>query len=122
MTTRRLIINTIKSAAVNLAYIISVIIIMSVIIMLIYGQLFGIFDPHLTAGTWGLARIFKMLTSPPPLDPIHVTQSITGALVLYYWSTILIRLTFGSFVSTVTSDIESLRSSISVLITPKNSP
>ena len=64
-------------------------------------QLFGVFDSRLNAGTWGLARIFKMLTSPPPLETSHVTQSAAGALALYYWTTFLIRLTFGSFVIAV---------------------
>lgn len=97
----RLIIATIRHASINLAYVMSIVLVTAIVIMLIYGQLFGIFDPHLTMGTWGLARIFKMLTSPPPLEVIHVTQSPVGAITLYYWTTAVIRLTFGSFVIAV---------------------
>ena len=96
-----LVVKTIKAAFISLSYVMLVVVVTSIVIMLIYGQLFGVFDSRLNAGTWGLARIFKMLTTPPPLESSHVTQSVTGALVLYYWTTFLIRLTFGSFVIAV---------------------
>ena len=65
------------------------------------GQLFGLMDAGFADPFIALTRVVRMLTAPPPeqfSEGIDGTASPVGSELMYYWSTIVIRLCFGSFV------------------------
>ena len=64
-------------------------------------QLFGLFDDGFADPMVSLSRIVNMLTAPPPQSNFEGTQMEAqrqGSELLFYWSTIVIRLCFGSFI------------------------
>lgn len=89
---------TVKEAFILLKSLMLVTLFMAFVLMLIYGQLFGLVDDDLAFGTWGLARNVQQLVAPASLEESHVSQMKSGALLFYYWSLFMFRIAFGSFI------------------------
>ena len=68
---------------------------------LMHSQLFGLFDEGFADPLVALSRVVNMLTAPPPQanseGEIAESQR-SGSMLLFYWSTLSIRLCFGSFI------------------------
>ena len=75
----RMVVMPIMHASISLANVMLVVLSMSLVLMLVYGQLFGVFDDALSLGTWGLARLFKMLYAPGERHPPTATDPPRGA-------------------------------------------
>ena len=66
-----------------------------------YGQLFGVFDPGYSNYPVAITRIVRMLTAPPSRDGTEGSAAEAtgmGTEVMYYWSTLVVRMCFGSFI------------------------
>lgn len=66
-----------------------------------HSQLFGLFDEGFSDPFVSLTRIINMLTAPPPpsnTEGVIFESQEQGAELLFYWSTFVIRLCFGSFI------------------------
>lgn len=92
----RLIVVTITHAASTLFNVMLVLLTLTFLTSIVAGQLFGMFDPSLEMYTFGLTSTFRYLVSPPSLDSTHMRQSESGAMLVFYWTMALIRLTLGS--------------------------
>ena len=72
-------VKTFHNAAYQLLNLIAAVVCVSSVVMIVYGQLFGMVDAETEAGTWGLARVIIMLMAPAQLKHSHMQQSPTGA-------------------------------------------
>ena len=73
----------------------------SVLTAVMDGQLFGIFDAGYADPAIAVSRVLRILTAPPPAETVEsATYGATAgaSLLLYYWSTFVLRLAFGSFI------------------------
>lgn len=90
-----------KEAAPNLlAYVVSLVP-LAVLTAVMHSQAFGLFDTGFSDVVTGITRVVRYLTAPPGAETVEpeafvaVGQSTT---LLYFWSTIVFRLAFGSFI------------------------
>jgi hypothetical protein len=60
-------------------------------------QLFGPFDDGYADYATSVSRIVHHLTAPPPTEGPVFEHTNIGAQIMYYWSTFVLRLAFGSF-------------------------
>ena len=83
-----------------LAYIVSLVPV-TALTALMHGQAFGLFDDGFSDLATGISRMVRYLTAPPPDDysePESFRAMSQSDYLLYYWSTFIIRLAFGSFI------------------------
>jgi len=97
----KVVVRTLKIALYSLASLIFLTFFMSIVVGLIYGQLFGVVDSNLDTWSWGLARNVQQLVAPAELEPSHMVQDQAAALLFYYFCLFMFRLAFGSFVVAV---------------------
>jgi len=97
----KIVVQTMKKALYPLGSLIFLTFFMSLVIGIIYGQLFGVVDDHLDPWTWGLVRNMQQLVAPAELQKSHMVQTPVGALFFYYFCLWMFRLAFGSFVVAV---------------------
>jgi len=97
----RMVIAPVLYAMTQLGSVVVIVALMGLILAMLYGQLFGVFDSTLHLSTTGFAKIIKLLTSPPEMDADHMRQSLAGEVLLYYWATFIMRLVLGSFMVAV---------------------
>lgn len=97
----RFLVDVIKEAAPNmLVYVLSLAPI-SVLTALMQGELFGIFDEGYADPSIALTRVVRLLTVPPPTNVVETANYAAtprASHLLYYWSTFVLRLAFGSFI------------------------
>ena len=93
----KMVIAPVLHATAQLGSVCAIVAFMGLILALLNGQLFGVLNDSSTLGTYGLATSTKLLTSPPTMDENHMRQSSGGEVLLYYWSTFIMRLVLGSF-------------------------
>ena len=97
----RRLVAVVKEAAPNiLVYVLSLAPV-SILTAVMQGQLFGAFDAGYADPWVALSRVIRMLTAPPAFGTIETEHySATGgaAHLLYYWSTFVLRLAFGSII------------------------
>jgi len=60
-------------------------------------QLFGPFDDGYADYATSVSRIVRVLTAPPSTEGPIFEHTNLGAQLMYYWSTFVLRLAFGSF-------------------------
>ena len=60
-------------------------------------QLFGPFDDGYADYATSVSRIVRVLTAPPSTEGPIFEHTNFGAQIMYYWSTFVLRLAFGSF-------------------------
>ena len=94
----------IDAATPNMIALVVVLAPLTALTSLMHSQLFGLFDEGFSDPFVSLTRIINMLTAPPPQQNTEgkIFQSQEkGAELLFYWSTFVIRLCFGSFIVAV---------------------
>jgi len=92
----KMVIAPVLHAMAQLGSVCFIIAFMGLILALLNGHLFGVADGD-PFWTYGLAKMVKLLTSPPTMDEGHMSQAAGGEVLLYYWSTFIMRLVLGSF-------------------------
>jgi hypothetical protein len=97
----KVVVRTMKIALYSLGSLIFLTFFMSIVVGLIYGQLFGVVDNNLDPWTWGLVRNMEQLVNPADLQKSHMVQDKAAALLFYYLCLFMFRLAFGSFVVAV---------------------
>jgi len=91
----------INAAIPNIIALVVVLAPLAALTSLMHSQLLGLVDEGFSDPSISLTRIVNMLTAPPPKHntegEILVSQQ-SGATLLFFWSTFVIRLCFGSFI------------------------
>jgi len=88
-------------ATPNMIALVVVLIPLTALTSLMHSQLFGLFDDGFSDPFVSLSRVVNMLTAPPPAantEGEKIESQEGGAELLFYWSTVVIRLCFGSFI------------------------
>ena len=97
----RRVVAVLDEATPNIFALVAVLAPLMALTSLMHSQLFGLFDEGFSDPFVSLTRIINMLTAPPPQSntegEIFESQE-RGAELLFYWSTFVIRLCFGSFI------------------------
>ena len=91
----------IDEATPNMIALVIVLAPLTALTSLMHSQLFGLFDEGFSDPFVSLSRIVDMLTAPPPAantEGAVIASQRQGAELLFYWSTFVIRLCFGSFI------------------------
>ena len=94
-------VRVIDAATPNLMALVVVLVPLSLLTSLMHSQLFGLFDDGFSDPFISFSRVINMLTAPPPPENTEGTiieAQKSGSEVLFYWSTVVIRLCFGSFI------------------------
>ena len=94
-------VSVIDLAMPNMLALIFVLAPLSMLTSLMHSQLFGLFDDGWADRTVSLSRVVNMLTAPPSQENTEGRQKEAqpgGSELLFYWSTFVIRLCFGSFI------------------------
>lgn len=97
----RRLVAVLDEATPNMIALVVVLVPLSALTSLMYSQLFGLFDDGFSDPVVSLSRVVNMLTAPPPstnTEGEELESQERGAELLFYWSTIIIRLCFGSFI------------------------
>ncbi len=97
----RRLVAVIDEATPNMIALIIVLAPLSVLTSLMHSQLFGLFDDGYSDPFISLSRVVSMLTAPPiaaNTEGVALQAQKSGAELLFYWSTFVIRLCFGSFI------------------------
>ena len=94
-------VRVVDEAAPNMFALVVVLMPISMLTSLMHSQLFGLFDEGFADFKVALSRVINMLTAPPPqenTEGANIQAQQSGAELLFYWSTVVIRLCFGSFI------------------------
>ena len=94
-------VSVIDAATPNMLALVFVLAPLAALTSLMHSQLFGLFDDGFSDPLIALSRITNMLTAPPPQENTEgdeIEAQAVGAELLFYWSTFVIRLCFGSFI------------------------
>jgi hypothetical protein len=97
----RRLVTVIDLAMPNMLALIFVLAPLSSLTALMHSQLFGLFDDGFSDVVVSLSRVVNMLTAPPAQENTEGRQKEAqpeGSELLFYWSTFVIRLCFGSFI------------------------
>ena len=72
---------------------------------LMHNQIYGLFDDGFSDSWVAATRVARIITSPPPKENLEKEDALfankQGTGVLYLWSTLVMRLCFGSFTTAI---------------------
>ena len=94
-------VDVLDAATPNMIALVVVLAPLTILTSLMHSQLLGLVDEGFSNPAIALTRIVNMLTAPPPQENTEgdmLRSQHNGAQLLFYWSTIIIRLCFGSFI------------------------
>jgi len=97
----RRLVRIIDEATPNVLALVVVLIPISILTAIMHSQSFGLFDEGFSDPFIALTRVVRLLTTPPPRSNAEGSEMEAvgaGSQLMYYWSTLVMRLCFGSFI------------------------
>ena len=97
----RRLVRVVEVAAPNVVALVMVFLPIGLLTAAMYAQLFGLFDEGFAHYSVAITRVVRMLTAPPEKGHSEGEEARAagmGTELMYYWSTLVVRLCFGSFI------------------------